>query len=122
MPRVKTDENKQITMETAQRIRAVRERMGYTQEGAAELAGLSVENYKKIEEGSNAMSIYSLRRIQEAFEVTFDYILLGATDEKADLWQHVNTTDFNTRIMIFAKLLKQLSDYDVYSAIIYEGK
>ena len=62
MPRIKTDENKQITMETAQRIRTLRERMGYTQESAAELAGLSAENYKKIEEGSNACLFHHCER------------------------------------------------------------
>ncbi len=105
----KEDENRAMIMQTAERIRKSRERIGYTQEETAEKAGLTAENYKKIEEGNNAMSIDSLRKVQKALDVSFDYILDGRTEPGEKLWQQVNSSDFQVRMSVFARLLRQFS-------------
>lgn len=95
--------------ETAARIRRKRESMGLTQEKMAENAGLSLDNYKKIEDGSNAMSITSLRCVQKALGVSFDYLLDGSQDSLDELWKEINACDVKEKIILLIKMVAEMS-------------
>lgn len=99
----------QKQVETAERIRHLREQMGMTQEEMAERAGLKLDNYKKIESGENAMSMDSLRGVQSAFDVSFDYLLDGKQDDIEELWQKVNTYSKEECIEFMVKMIRKLS-------------
>ncbi len=113
MRKEENGENRKQVLQTAARIKKLRERQGYTQEQIAEKSGLTAENYKKIEDGSNAMSITSLRKVQKVLDVSFDYILDGETEDREALWKKLNACDFHGRMMIFARLLRQFSEEDI---------
>lgn len=95
--------------ETAARIRRKRESLGLTQEKMAECAGLTLDNYKKIEDGTNAMSISSLRCVQKALDVSFDYLLEGSHDSFETLWKEINACDVRERTLLLLKMVAELS-------------
>ncbi len=92
--------------QTAARIKRMRECLGYTQEMVAERAKISVENYKKIEDDSNAMSISSLRGIQRALEVSFDYLLEGDVEPIEQLWQKINASETPVKLALLIRLIQ----------------
>lgn len=53
-------------LDTAVRIRQIRENAGLTQEAFAEILGISLSGYKKIENAENQISLNGLRRLKRA--------------------------------------------------------
>ena len=74
---------------TAARIRQIREDAGLTQEAFAELIGISLSGYKKIESGENQISLNNLRELARALQVSTDYILLGKKEEYGTVWDQI---------------------------------
>ena len=60
------------------RIRAARNKKGYTQERTAELADVSPQHYSKIESASTRLSLPCLVRICNVLDVTPDEILMDS--------------------------------------------
>lgn len=63
-------------LETADRLRYLREQMGYTQEVFANRLNISLSAYKKIESAENNVSVNVLRKLNE-MDVSSDFILFG---------------------------------------------
>lgn len=82
---MKEKENSQA----AARLRKVREAAGLTQEKFAEILGISVSAYKKIECGDNHISVQCLRNLRKAMNVSADYIIYGDTKDMDDVWYSV---------------------------------
>lgn len=59
------------------RIRALREKAGYSRERFSEMAGIGSKFLYEIESGKKGMSAYTLYSIAAALGVSTDYILLG---------------------------------------------
>ena len=60
-----------------ERIRALREKAGYSREKFSEMAGIGAKFLYEIESGKKGMSAYTLYSIAAALGVSTDYILLG---------------------------------------------
>lgn len=60
-------------MQSAQRLRHIRESAELTQEQFAEILGISVSAYKKVESGENNISLASLRCLHKEMSVSADY-------------------------------------------------
>ena len=113
---VRTDQDEEWirpkTEETARRIKEYRERLNKTQQQMADSVKMKIENYKKIEDGSNAMSIRSLRKIQKALDVSFDYILEGEIEPSDDLWHKINACDNEECMKLLVKMIKKVSNVE----------
>ena len=66
-----------IRREIAERIKAARNAKGITQEKMAELLGMSHNNYARMENAIQGVTVYSLRRIGEILSISTDLLLYG---------------------------------------------
>lgn len=62
-------------MEIADRIRALRESKGWTQEDLAEEAGIGPATVSRLERGVIEPRVETLRALCEAFDVTADWLI-----------------------------------------------
>lgn len=75
-------------MEAADRLRCLRERMGYTQEVFANKLNVSLSAYKKIESAENNVSLNVLRKLNE-MDVSSDFILFGVQADVDNAWRTI---------------------------------
>ena len=64
-------------MQSAFRLRQIRENAGLTQEQFSEILEISLSAYKKVESGENQVSLSSLRKLYKEMSVSVDFILFG---------------------------------------------
>ena len=76
------------------RIRAAREKMGYTREKFAELLGVSVSYLAEVERDRTSISVKTLVKICHVLGLSADYILFGEerTEDEHRL-QQINRID-----------------------------
>ena len=92
-------------LDTAVRIRQIRENAGLTQEAFAEILGISLSGYKKIENAENQISLNGLRRLKRELHVSTDYILLGE-DENLDVeWDRIMCYTDSDKMLLMLRLL-----------------
>lgn len=96
-------------LKTAARIRREREILGLTQDRMAEKLGLSADNYKKIEEGINGMSMQSLRSIRNALDVSYDYLLDGKQESLEEIAKQVNALSRAEQTALLIRIVSNLS-------------
>ena len=92
-------------LDTAARIRFIREKAGLTQEAFAEILGISLSGYKKIENAENQISLNGLRKLNRKLQVTTDYILLGDYVQSDTLWNQIMNCSDSDKMFIMLKLL-----------------
>ncbi len=73
-------------LNTADRVRGVRERLGFTQEAFANKLNISLSAYKKIESAENNISVNVLKKLNE-LQVSSDYVLFGTQNNVDDTWR-----------------------------------
>ena len=81
MKKSNTNENLETRLEMAQRLKAARKLQNITQEKMAELLGVTYNNYVRIENGNQNLTIYHLRNIAQILSITSDTILFGVLDK-----------------------------------------
>ena len=91
--------------ETGNRLKKLREGMGYTQERFAELLDVSVTLYKKMESGSYNISIKNLRRLKEITGVSVDYLMFGEQKEFEEIWMSLQSSDNLTKMKMLLRLV-----------------
>lgn len=91
--------------ETGNRLKKLREEMGYTQERFAELLDISVTLYKKMESGSYNISIKNLRRLKEITGVSVDYLMFGEQKEFEEIWMSLQSSDNLTKMKMLLRLV-----------------
>ena len=72
---------KEQRQECANRLREIRLTMDMSQENFADILGISLSAYKKIESGCNGISVSVLRKLREKFSISSDYLLFGSYEE-----------------------------------------
>ncbi|MCI8527851.1 MAG: helix-turn-helix transcriptional regulator [Lachnospiraceae bacterium] len=92
-------------LDTAARIRFIREKAGLTQEAFAEILGISLSGYKKIENAENQISLNGLRKLNRKLQVTTDYILLGDNVQSDTLWNQIMNCSDSDKMFLMLKLL-----------------
>ena len=68
-------EQKRILPETKMTLRMTRELLGYTQEKAAKLIGVSTDTLGNYERGKRSPDIPVLRKIEEVYGIPYDRII-----------------------------------------------
>lgn len=105
---------KKITLEKmqmAERLRCVRERMGFTQEGFANKLNISLSAYKKIESAENSVSVNVLKKLYD-LQVSSDYVLFGSHTDVDDAWTTVQNCSEKDKMFLYIMLLLHFSEKD----------
>lgn len=92
-------------MQSACRLRQIRENAGLTQEQFAEVLGISVSAYKKVESGENQVSLSSLRNLYNEMRVSADYVLFGKKQDLDEVWKAVLNCSEADKMLMFVRLL-----------------
>jgi len=92
-------------MQSAHRLRGIRENAGLTQEQFAEVLGISVSAYKKVESGENNISLSSLRNLHREKNVSADYILFGEVQNFEDVCGAVLNCSEKDKLFVLLRLL-----------------
>lgn len=92
-------------MESALRLRQVREAANLSQEEFAEILGISASAYKKVERGENHVSLSCLKNLHKAMNVSTDYILYGDKENLDDTWCMILNCSEQDKMFLFLRLL-----------------
>lgn len=92
-------------MQSACRLRQIRENTGFTQEQFAEILGISVSAYKKVESGENQVSLSCLRNLYNELHVSADYVLFGKKQEEDEVWKAILNCTEADKMLILVRLL-----------------
>ena len=90
-----TESKEQLQRIIGNNIKLTRNNQGYTQEGLAERAEISVEHIKQVERGQKMLSVESLLRVAEALQVSVDSLVYEKTilSAKKDIVQMLVSID-----------------------------
>lgn len=58
-------------------IGALRHRSGYKQSDVADLLGINIETYRKLEKDSSDLNMKQINKLEEVYKVPKDYIFFG---------------------------------------------
>jgi len=97
-------------MQSACRLRQIRENAGLTQEQFAEVLGISVSAYKKVESGENQVSLSSLRNLYNEMQVSTDYVLFGKKQDMNEVWKSILNCTEEDKMLMFMRLLVYFTD------------
>lgn len=96
--------------ELAERIRQIRISMDYTQEKFAEILGISLTAYKKIESGENQITINGLRILNRELNVSADYLLFGTRSDSEKTWEAIQNCSEDDKLMLMLRLFMYFSE------------
>lgn len=91
-------------MQSANRLRNIRENAGWTQEQFAEILGISASGYKKVERGINNISSDFLRLLHEKMDISADYVLFGKTQSINNAWEEISNCSEEDKMFILVRL------------------
>lgn len=108
-------------IQSAARLRSIRDEFGMTQEEFAEILGISVSAYKKLESGENQVSISSLKNLRARKNVSSDYILYGDEPDLDGVWTKIANCSEMDKFILFFRLFKHFTnDKFVTSSLNYK--
>lgn len=88
----------------AKRLRQVRMSMDYTQEKFAEILGISLTAYKKIESSENQITINGLRLLEKKLNISADYLIFGKHADFNETWKLIQNCSENDKMHLFLRL------------------
>ncbi len=92
-------------MQSAFRLRQIRENADLTQEQFSEVLGISLSAYKKVESGENQVSLSSLRNLYKKMSVSVDFVLFGENQKLSGVWESVLNCSETDKMFLLLKLL-----------------
>lgn len=92
-------------MQSALRLRQIREKANLSQEEFAEVLGISASAYKKVERGENHVSLSCLKKLNKEMNVSTDYILYGNRENIDDTWCMILNCSEHDKMFLFLRLL-----------------
>lgn len=95
--------------EVAARLREIRKSTGLTQEKFAELLELSLSAYKKVEGAENNISIDSLRKMGQQFNISSDYVLFGKQGDVDEVWKLLLNCSERDKLFLLLRLINYFS-------------
>lgn len=95
--------------ELAERIRQIRMNLDYTQEKFAEILGISLTAYKKIESAENQITLDGLRTLNRELGVSADYLLFGTRADTEKTWESIQNCSEDDKLMLMLRLFMYFS-------------
>lgn len=92
-------------LQSAARLRQIRENAGLTQDEFSEILGISLSAYKKVESGENQVSLSSLRKLYEEMSVSADFVLYGKNEGLDEAWEAVLNCSETDKMFLMLRLL-----------------
>lgn len=93
------------------RLQEIREGLGRTREEFAELFGLSVEQYKRLEQGKSRITVDKIRLLYNVYHVDPTYLIIGKRSTDVDLDYFLTNslkeekTEITERVIDYIRLL-----------------
>ncbi len=78
------DYDKRQDVELGLRLREIRESLHFTQSQFAEVFGIEVSQYKRIEKGISRITIDKVRTLYDKYSIDPDFLILGERGDKND--------------------------------------
>ena len=100
--------------EMSNRIKARRESLNFTQEQFAELIGISLSSYTKIENAFQKPALDTLIKISKNLNLSLDYMVFGTNECKAS---EISESDFLKSLLNFSDKEKLLHASEVLSKL-----
>lgn len=97
-------------LQSACRLRQIRENAKLTQEQFAEILGISVSAYKKVESGENQVSLSSLRNLYNEMSVSADFVLYGKMQDMDAVWKEIINCSEADKLLILLRLLAYFTE------------
>lgn len=91
--------------EMAVRLHEIRKRHGLTQEKFSEKLGISLSAYKKLESGTNRVSIDTLYELEDYQHGAVEYVLFGNREKPAEVWTIIRNCSEAEKIHLLLRLL-----------------
>lgn len=88
----------------AKRLRQIRMNMDYTQEKFAEILGISLTAYKKIESAENQVTINGLRILERELNISADYLIFGKHSDFNETWRLIQNCSENDKMHLFLRM------------------
>lgn len=98
--------------EIAGRLKELRLNLKYTQEQFAEFLDISVQLYKKMENGENNISIATLHKMKKKMKFSVDYLLFGEKDDQEAIWNRVIALDDSDKEKLLLRLFVMMTSDD----------
>ena len=98
-------ENDKERKELANRLRQIRENMGYTQESFSELLEISTSAYKKIESTENQITLDGIRRLEKKLNISADYLLFGKNADFEQTWKLIENSSEHDKLYYLMRLV-----------------
>ena len=89
----------------SRKIKSVRKSMGKTQEEFAEMLGVSISTYKKMEGKKTLPSVETLFRLRDITGRPMDYFIIEPTGDADESWTIIQTCDDISKLDLFARLV-----------------
>lgn len=94
-----------------ERIRSIRNQLGFTQETMAEHLDISYSAYKKLESGENFPSMDTLYKYKRQFHVSADYLLFGELHSAEDTWEQFLNSSTKEQMELYYRILYYVSHF-----------
>ncbi len=107
---MKSEENLIERMQSASRLREIRENADLTQEQFSEILGISLSAYKKVESGENNVSLSCVKKLYEELGVSADYVLFGEKVSFEKTWESVLNCSETDKMFLLLRLLAYFTD------------
>lgn len=88
----------------AKRLRQIRMNMNYTQERFAEILGISLTAYKKIESAENQITINGLRILERELNISADFLIFGKNSDYNTTWKQIQNCSENDKMQLFLRM------------------
>lgn len=92
-------------MQSALRLRQIRDGANLTQEEFAEILGISASAYKKVESGENQVSLPCLKKLHDVMNVSTDYVLYGDKENLDNTWYMISNCSEQDKMLLCLRLL-----------------
>lgn len=90
--------------EMADRLYEIRKRHGLTQEKFSEKLGISLSAYKKLENGTNRISIDTLYELEGYQYGAVEYVLFGYREKPEEVWTIIRNCSEEEKIRLLLRL------------------
>lgn len=88
----------------AERLREIRNNLNYTQEKFAEILGISLTAYKKLESAENQITLKSLRILEKQLNISADYLIFGRHSDFDETWKMIQNCSEQDKMRLMLRM------------------